>query len=310
MNTQLPPDNDNDLPDKGSLPGEDELGALYRKLPRKEPGPALDAAVLRAAAQAIRADQPAAASAHAPKRPRWPIALGSAAVLVLAAGLGWRMRDMPASTPPVQAGAVTVQETAKPAAPAVAAAPAATDRVQGYVADAASPPPAQAPERMASAKARQAEAAMAKRAAPAASIALNAPLQEPSANTAAPAAAPVAADQAAAAELRSFAPKQAERLIGGHPAEMPRTEAQSIEPPATAGQAVEAAPGMLATPAPPPAAGTARNPHDTPAQELDKIRQLLAAHRRDEARQRLADFHRDRPDYPLPDDLRAQLLTP
>ena len=26
--------------------------------------------------------------------------------------------------------------------------------------------------------------------------------------------------------------------------------------------------------------------------------------------QRLADFHRDRPDYPLPDDLRTQLLTP
>jgi Meckel syndrome type 1 protein len=67
----------------------------------------------------------------------------------------------------------------------------------------------------------------------------------------------------------------------------------------------------MATPAAPPLADdTARNAQDTPAQELDKIRRLLAADRRDEARQRLADFHRDRPDYPLPDDLRTQLLTP
>jgi len=47
MTTPLPPQE----PEK--LPGETELAALYRKLPQAEPGPALDQAVLRAAAQAL-----------------------------------------------------------------------------------------------------------------------------------------------------------------------------------------------------------------------------------------------------------------
>ncbi|NII73659.1 Meckel syndrome type 1 protein [Dyella sp. SG562] len=314
MNTQLPPDNDNDLPDKGSLPGEDELGALYRKLPRKEPGPALDAAVLRAAAQAIRADQPAAASAHAPKRPRWPIALGSAAVLVLAAGLGWRMRDMPASVPAAQPGAVTVQEAAKPAAPTVAAAPAPAPApaVQGEVAESpVSLPEKAAPAGIVAARVRQADAVAAKRAALPASAMRNAPLQERAALASAPmAAAPAPAEQptpaeqprpaAAAAELRAYAPKPAEPVAQGYAANQQAAD-----------RGADAAANVMATPAAPPLADdTARNAQDTPAQELDKIRRLLARRHRDEARQRLADFHRDHPDYTLPDDLRTLLLTP
>lgn len=59
MNTHRPDDaRSNDE----RLPGEDELDALYRKLPRKEPAPALDAAVLRAAAAAVRSGEPAAAT--------------------------------------------------------------------------------------------------------------------------------------------------------------------------------------------------------------------------------------------------------
>ena len=70
--------------DNEPLPGEDELKALYRSLPRKEPSPALDNAVKRAAAHAVRASQ---------RRPftRWPVAVASAAMVVVAAGLGWRM---------------------------------------------------------------------------------------------------------------------------------------------------------------------------------------------------------------------------
>ena len=48
MTTPLPP---NDPPSADEpLPGEAELAALYRELPRSEPSSALDAAVLRAAA--------------------------------------------------------------------------------------------------------------------------------------------------------------------------------------------------------------------------------------------------------------------
>ncbi|MGO4700175.1 hypothetical protein [Dyella sp. 2RAB6] len=314
MNTHLPPDDDNDLPDNGRLPGEDELGALYRKLPRKEPGPALDAAVLRAAAQAVRAEVPAAASLRASKRPRWPIALGSAAVLVLAAGLGWRMRDMPASVPAAQPGAVTVttQEAAKSATPAVAAAPSAMEEAQDRATESAVPLPAKiAPPHLVTTRVRQADNAMAKRAAPAAEALQNAPVQEQAANAAASIAMPppAAADQAAAGELRAYAPLRTEPVAQAGYAAKPQAHAE---------RAVEAAPSIVATPAmapppppaAPPAADTERNALDTPAQELDKIRRLLAEQHRDEARQRLADFHRDHPDYPLPDDLRALLLTP
>jgi Meckel syndrome type 1 protein len=51
----------------------------------------------------------------------------------------------------------------------------------------------------------------------------------------------------------------------------------------------------------------APNPMDTPAQELEKIRQLLALHRRNEAVLRLAAFQKAHPDIALPDDLRALL---
>lgn len=304
MNTHRPDDaRSNDE----RLPGEDELGALYRKLPRKEPGPALDAAVLRAAAAAVRSGEPAAATLRPARRARWPVALGSAAILVLAAGLGWRMRDMPASTPPAQAGAVTVQEANAPAAAAPPAKPEAVGEIQADAQNAPPPPPAPPPAHLA------ADAVMAKRAAPAPSPNLQ---EQATAVPAAPMAAPVAgvpaaADRAApvaAEQAPSFAAKSAQRVI----------EQRRPEPAAMANSNAEAASGVtaaratapLAAPAPPPPTDTARDEHDTPAQELDKIRRLLADNRRDEARQRLADFHRDRPDYPLPDDLRTQLLTP
>jgi type VI protein secretion system component VasF len=77
--------NTHDHHDDTSLPGEDELQALYRSLPRREPSPALDQAVRQAAAKAIRP--------QARKRlAGWPVAFASAAVLVLAVGLGLRMR--------------------------------------------------------------------------------------------------------------------------------------------------------------------------------------------------------------------------
>lgn len=276
-------------PDDEHLPGEDELAALYRKLPRKEPGPALDAAVLRAAAQAVKTAEPAATK----RRPRWPIALSSAAVLVLAAGLGWRMRDMPASTPPVTPGAVSVQASA----PAVEAAPAA-DQAQRA---APAPPPPTEPMHPAAPKLQQANVPMAK---PAASA--MARVMQPQAKQApALAAKRAVTDQAtpvAANEPSTFAQQRTEATAGNQPLE------EKAAPTAPAPRLMAAPTIAPAPPAPP--ADTARDAHDTPAQELDKIRLLFATQRRDEARQRLADFHRDHPDYPLPDDLREQLLTP
>jgi Meckel syndrome type 1 protein len=276
-------------PDDEHLPGEDELAALYRKLPRKEPGPALDAAVLRAAAQAVKTAEPAATK----RWPRWPIALSSAAVLVLAAGLGWRMRDMPASVPTATPGAVSVQASA----PAVEAAPAA-DQAQ---LPAPAPPPPTEPVHSAAPKTQQANIPVAKPAAPA-----MARVMQPQAKQApALAAKRAVADQAApvaANEPSAFAQQRTEATAGNQPLE------EKAAPPAPTPRLM-AAPTIAPAPPTPPA-DTARDAHDTPAQELDKIRLLFATQRRDEARQRLADFHRDHPDYPLPDDLREQLLTP
>jgi Meckel syndrome type 1 protein len=76
MNPNTPPPSD-DLPD------ERELAALYARLPKIEPDAALDAAVLAKATRALPVR----------RRPRWPVALGSAAVLVLAVGVAWQVRD-------------------------------------------------------------------------------------------------------------------------------------------------------------------------------------------------------------------------
>lgn len=265
-------------PDDEHLPGEDELAALYRRLPRKEPDPALDAAVLRAAAQAVRGEAPAAK-----RRARWPVALGSAAVLVVAAGLGWRMRDMPTNTPPAVPAAATVQESMQtPVAASVTANAVAEERAVDRTASSASdaaagaPPPARVP-----APAQRAMAAK---------------LRKPEAFASPP---PSVTQPATDVQLatRAYSAEAAPAMAAPSPAP---------QPPSAAAQRMAA----VAPAAPPAGTGTTRDAADTPAQELDKIRRLFATHQRDEARQRLADFHRDHPDYPLPDDLREQLLTP
>ena len=142
----MPDDRDLDklLSDDGG-----EWGALYRKLSRVEPPRRLDRNVLGEAARAVHG--------RVPRRQRWLVGLGSAAGIVLAAGIAWHVghEGMPptaapafetpaASTPhrqyvPVQ----TFEESARraapkteaPASPAIAPAPAA------------SPPPAAAKPR-------------------------------------------------------------------------------------------------------------------------------------------------------------------
>ncbi|WP_458072245.1 hypothetical protein [Rhodanobacter sp. BL-MT-08] len=147
MSTHLPPQDPIEPDD--ALPGEAELSALYRQLPREEPGPTLDAAVLRAAAAAIasethqnqpRADaqtlaaKPAAATdssrvvipigkTRPGKAPRWLVGLASAATLVLVAGVTWRMRELPSGAP---TAADTAVYNADPPA-AATAAPAARE---------------------------------------------------------------------------------------------------------------------------------------------------------------------------------------
>ena len=301
MTTPLPPQDPRE-PDE-ALPGEAELAALYRQLPQNEPGPALDATVLRAAAQALEtqpavpverrraprepgdwvhpkpvAVTPAAPAGSARKlRPRWLVGLSSAAALVLAVGLAWRMHESPRSeSAPVASGSVApVQAEAATNAP-MPPAPLPAPPKQ--------PPPriiAAAPHASMAAKSRQAVADKQ--------------------------AAPVSRDEQQLAGAAPRAPADVTRQASNE-------IATSAAKPAVA-EAAASAPSlqstMVAAPAPVAAAAdTATSASDTPTQELDKIRLLFAQGHDDEARQRLAAFRHAHPQWELPPELQAKLRKP
>ncbi|MFC5435144.1 hypothetical protein ACFPME_01100 [Rhodanobacter umsongensis] len=311
MTTHLPPPDPREPDEK--LPGEAELAALYRQLPHSEPGPALDAAVLREAAQALgpggesptvlrerrraareRGDwvhpKPVAPSpvvTPSPddrrRMPRWPIALSTAASLMLAAGLAWHMRETPpaASTHAAPGSATQTQATAAAPPPAAAAKPAAKP---------APPPPVGLPQQPPS------KLAVAQRPAPPADTLRMA-----------------AADQSA--ERTSSKAKAIGGMSHDAPAPMSAPAAPPVALQETSGNAVEAASempaAMAAAPAPAaPVDATTPGSGDTPAQELDKIRQLFAHGHDREARRRLTAFQHAHPQWDLPPQLRAQLREP
>ncbi len=119
--------------DDERLPGDDELAALYRKLPERQPSAALDAAVLRAAAAALRPAQP--------KRPRWPLAVGSAATIALAAGLAWHLRELPETTRSPLPPSLSSSSPSADAMPATTPGAAATANPPSQFAPPPPPPP-------------------------------------------------------------------------------------------------------------------------------------------------------------------------
>ncbi|MBB6243193.1 hypothetical protein [Rhodanobacter sp. MP1X3] len=120
------------------------------------------------------------------------------------------------------------------------------------------------------------------------------------------------------------------------PSPPPATPVPAPAPaPAIANIPSDAAPVVMATPSPEPSiiiAGrsapmpapapapafsssvnqtdTAKQPSDTPAQELAKINALFAQHNDTEAQRRLQQFHRDHPTWSLDSSLRARLGEP
>lgn len=307
MNTPKPPIDPPSADEK--LPGEAELAELYRRLPPRAPSAALDAAVLQTAANALtgshghrpieRRKAPrepgtwtqaerlsaateryipsieAAARARRRRAPHWLITLGSAASLVLVAGLAWHMRG---STPP--ATSTDRQLESMPAE--TAATPSA-------------PPPAVAQTSTAPRLAKQAAAIGATSTASAAGE----PKRDNQAGASEPPAAvkqaaPPLADQAAA----EAAPREssANRLRDAADKAATSRNEPAAAPPAR--------PAFLIAP------DTARVASDSPAQELRKIEQLFAHGDDDEARQRLRQFRQTYPEQPLPPALQAHLQEP
>lgn len=291
-------------PDHDDLPGDDELKALYRSLPRNEPSPALDAAIKRTAADAVRGQRQRTAS-------RWPVAMASCAVIVVAAGLGWRMMQQPSSVPQIPTSDAVVTTSApsnEPAAPALAPSTVVAD---SPVAAPVAPAPAARMAASVRPKQESIRSAMKpKLVAP--TVAIEQPpvvatepapiiaMQEDRASyTSSAAPAPPAAPPASVAESTAAAYAPA-------PAAPPATIAGNLDQRPMAGRKAMAAPTPMAAPMP-ALSDTAAHPSDTPAQELAKIRLLFALQRHDEAMQRLTAFQQAHPDVALPDDLRAQL---
>lgn len=328
MTTPLPPADPSTVDEP--LPGEAELAALYRQLPRHEPGPTLDAAVLRAAAQALSAvhdglpegtterrklprekltplpatpASPAtsptlqsiefAARTRRKRTPHWLIALGSAASLVLVAGLAWRMREtaQPALVPDAQRVSAPVTPPSKPAikSPAPTAPPPMLREAQ--------------PSGQLAGKVTAAPAMMSRQAGPARSFA------QPSAadrraNALPPALAEESVSESAAAPRQAVAAQ----ALGG----MVTNADQAAPPPMAAPAAAPMAKTLSAAPAPSADAATDTGPQasDTPVQELDTISLLFAQGHDAEALWRLRSFRQAHPQWPLPPALRARLRQP
>ena len=271
------------------LLGDDhgEVGTLYRRLARSEPPRRLDRAVLGEAARAVRG--------RAPRRHRWLVGLGSAAGIVLAAGIAWRVGQEAAMQPsaitapaPAAVEVVPVQpisgQARRPAEPAPATENFADD-------SATAPAPAGAAKREAAADAAKQKAAPRKTIA--APPAPPAPVVEQA--PPAPAPFPQAPEATGAGEADASARDEAAGALAGK---------------AAATQERESAPERLrarAAPAPSASVELRRDQQLAPDAWLAQVRDLLRQGRRQQAAESLRLFHRTHPRHVVPEDLRRLL---
>jgi hypothetical protein len=267
-----------------------ELGALYRRLPKAEPPRRLDRSVLGQAARAVHG--------YTPRRQRWLVGLGSAAGIVLAAGMAWHVgqdalrQETQSVAPPTRPTYVPVEpigEISQRRAHEEAPLQDATRAAPASAPAAAAPPPLPKP----SAPMRKSES-KAKDNAPA-------PQPPPVAITPPPPAAAKPAEPAA----QAFPADSADR-------------AQSVDQTAAgAGAAKATAPEAEreidrqrlrnAAPAPSSSVELRRDMQLAPDEWLGHIRQLMHQGRRQQASESLRLFRNAHPDRAVPRDLRALL---
>lgn len=261
---------------------ERALAARIARLgPHGEPSPALDARVLAAAHAAATHDARAASRGGRARRgesgwrrARWPVGVGLAASVALAAGIAWQMRPLPA---PVFAPDAAVSGEAAMTSPAA-------EQGDAFAARVATSPAARVHAPLEAATAEVSTAPQSRDAA------------------AAGAAAPQSAAVAVAA--KAMAPPAAEPpVVFDAPA--PVAAVDAVAPPPA-----PPAPPLSESDAPaddvPPA--TAASPEVRDAW-LARIREIAAAGHTDDARASLAEFRRRYPAFAVPEDLRP-LLPP
>jgi len=292
MNQTTPPPSDDDLPD------ERELAALYARLPKAEPDASLDAAVLAEAARAMPVS----------RRPRWPVALASAAVLVLSVGVAWQVRELqpvPSAMPTAAAPAPSTPAPATPAVAAAAAPDAAGTRAADSIAAEAAPTrelrkSASASNVGAASAAMPAQRAQALRSASPAIAAQLAPAPAPAPAPPAPAivqqVTPPPAPAAPEAAIVSAAPQHYESSQPAPSGVLRETMAAKVaadESDVSKAPSAPVATGRVAVP-------NALGPDD----RVGEIRRLLGIGDRAQALRELKDLRRRYPHYDLPQDLR------
>jgi hypothetical protein len=281
--------------------GGGRIGDLYRRLPRYEPPRRLDRAVLNEAARAVHSGKP-------PRRQRWIVGIGSAAGLVLAAGIAWRIGHDPMSSNDVAPATrseqvVPVQpideparakheESAQPAAPPAEAESDASRASRSNAAGAPMQRQEAAPMKEVQRKTR----ASAKPMSPPAAAA------EPPKPAPAPMAAPPPAPQAfpGSTEQRERAQgnleKSSEDKLG-----ISRTGAGAAD------KRSDAERGAASPTLPSGSVELQRDMRLAPHDWLAHVRQLMQQGRHQQATESLRLFVRAHPDVHVPDDLRPLL---
>ena len=254
-------------------------GTAYRSLPREEPPPALDAAILAAARSSV--DTPA------PRRWAKPVAI--AAVLVLSVGVTLRISE---ERPDVQLRPVAPQATV-PGAPQPSA-----DAVDRPAPHAIAPSPERAPARQAKTQSAVAE----KRDA-----------VQPSAESGAEVASSPSRLEDRAPEPGERDPVQQNVPAAPVPSQnvfvpSPRADvAQSSRAPSAG---ATGAPSALAERSATRSAARLAAPAEAPEEWLKRIVELRAKGRDREADESLAEFRRRHPGFAIPPDLLQKIASP
>lgn len=275
-------------------PDQGEFGALYHRLSRSEPPRRLDRTVLAEAARAVH-------SARAPRSQRWLVGLGSAAGLVMAAGIAWQVGGQIENR-----DAARVNEAQAPAKSRVISVQAINE----------ASPPAAAPVLQESAPKAEEEPkpaadATAKRK-PAPALPAPAPpppqvLSAPRVPTAAPAEIQSSEPVADAAERMQTSSTLRNRLEKNETEGSAADSETSDRAAASAMQEKSASRQQITpsrAPAPSSSAQLRRNMRLAPQDWLAEIERLKREGHRQQAIENLLLFRRQYPDWALSDDLR------
>jgi len=293
-----------DPPDIDDLLREDggEMGDLYRRLPRYEPPRRLDRAVLGEAARAVHSGKP-------PRRQRWMVGIGSAAGLVLAAGIAWRighdaMNQQDAAAIGAQRQAPIIVPVEPVSEPARKHETPKQDAVQEE--NAAAAPPASMAKSAGELDRNAAKDESKARAQD--KLKATAKVAPKPAVRAAPPPAPVAAPPAAPAP-QAFPEAGRARTEPASPAAA-SDQAAGVGGAFAPAEKRAAADKELAQPGSAPLSSSVELRRDmqlAPEDWLSHIQQLLHQGRRQQATESLRLFRRAHPDWTIPDDLRPLL---